>query len=1193
MAIDPIALRNKILWYLNQANHNNNQITSDMWLAVAKALSDMFGDGAGDHRNLSHRSDPDQHPASAISADTSTFNHNLSNLDINVQHALETLDDLVLGVDDHKVKADAPDGSPDYLQGKIKDGAHIAWTIDTTGGIRKLRGDVTWPTIPSGPTASLEIPLPDGVGDPGDTSSNEYAAKRHVHPALTPAAAASTLYTAQKLDPNDHGQVVSVFISYTSCTPSLWAGWTEISPGVMQKNTTGWLSSAQFDGTMVIPPAGLISDLVGKTVLAYAGPGESTYDQALSGPYVVEDAGGSWVWTLDIPTSTYYWLYVPTYARMRRAPGYDAAAGFVQNMTFQTQTGNVYGTGFFTLTTPQPITLDVTPLAWTFTPGPTYPWVLTKELLTNSQLVSEGVSNATLSISKSIGGLGNAAFDGFPTLVGTPGLSSLPAGPWKFDFEGVWLDADIGGSTAISVEAYRVSGTSGTLFTTPGTIIHNTVAAPLSIIYNAPSFAWSPTDQLVFIAHVQNTVDTGSSLVTANFIYNSASRLTRVTVPFDMAGGTSGDHRFLSHRNDPSQHLATAVDTDTGSFTNNLSGADTTVQHALNTLDALTFSSSLPAPYYSIGGKASIGNPSGAVELFNVGTTGQFTVTSAGVVAAPNITATPGVAKTPISDGSATLNSWVTNAPAGSIVTSTTNVTIGSTAPSGIGQTLVTTSTTNATWQSIVLASSVSGTTNYVSKFVSASAIGNSQIFDDGTHVSIGNTSTTALLNVGTAGQFTVTSAGVVGAANITATPSATRIPISDVSGTLNSWVTSAPASSFVTSTTNVTISSTAPSGASQALVTTSTTNATWQVVATLSSSTPSALVYGGAGNAGSGTSASKFDHVHPLPQITQSQIITALGSIVSPGTYTKVTVDAAGLVTVGGSISLIDVTTALGYTPVSTTSGTTNFLPKYYAVTSLTPSQVSDDGVTITMGTVANATLRVNGGTASMYIGQLSDNTGYSGLAVSSGISTSNFCFAADVTAGTVVNANAGKTVFFNVGNVNYASVTNTGIAASNISATPGAGTIPKADGSATLNSWVTGRVISAGAQQFTSGLIVNPDSTWHDVVSTSITYVTGETIILDASIQFSTVYSNSSVGVSIWISANGGAYVFYGLSNLCVCSTLIGGGYYATGYAHAILTGAAPGTMSIVARALSYNNSVTVPAGSNYAELRIQIVK
>ena len=43
----------------------------------------------------------------------------------------------------------------------------------------------------------------------------------------------------------------------------------------------------------------------------------------------------------------------------------------------------------------------------------------------------------------------------------------------------------------------------------------------------------------------------------------------------------------------------------------------------------------------------------------------------------------------------------------------------------------------------------VSGTTNYVSKFTSATALGNSQIFDNGTQVGIGNAAPTSLLYVG------------------------------------------------------------------------------------------------------------------------------------------------------------------------------------------------------------------------------------------------------------------------------------------------------------------------------------------------------------------------------------------------------------------------------------------------------------
>lgn len=52
---------------------------------------------------------------------------------------------------------------------------------------------------------------------------------------------------------------------------------------------------------------------------------------------------------------------------------------------------------------------------------------------------------------------------------------------------------------------------------------------------------------------------------------------------------------------------------------------------------------------------------------------------------------------------------------------------------------------------------------------------------------------------------------------------------------------------------------------------------------------------------------------------------LTLSASGVTAGTYTKVTVDAKGRVTVGTSLSSSDVTTALGYTPVSTTGTAAN----------------------------------------------------------------------------------------------------------------------------------------------------------------------------------------------------------------------------------------------------------------------------
>ncbi len=77
----------------------------------------------------------------------------------------------------------------------------------------------------------------------------------------------------------------------------------------------------------------------------------------------------------------------------------------------------------------------------------------------------------------------------------------------------------------------------------------------------------------------------------------------------------------------------------------------------------------------------------------------------------------------------------------------------------GAGKVLVSDASGNGTWttQSGITGS---GTTNYHAKFTSASAIGNSLVFDDGTNVGIGNAAPTALLSVGPTSQFKVTSAG-------------------------------------------------------------------------------------------------------------------------------------------------------------------------------------------------------------------------------------------------------------------------------------------------------------------------------------------------------------------------------------------------------------------------------------------------
>jgi hypothetical protein len=91
----------------------------------------------------------------------------------------------------------------------------------------------------------------------------------------------------------------------------------------------------------------------------------------------------------------------------------------------------------------------------------------------------------------------------------------------------------------------------------------------------------------------------------------------------------------------------------------------------------------------------------------------------------------------------------VTGAPNANTVTKIQGVTVSSTAPTS-GQALVYNGTN---WAPATTGSgSLSGTTNYVTKFTSSSGVGNSQIFDNGSTVAIGNSSPSSLNKLEVAG---------------------------------------------------------------------------------------------------------------------------------------------------------------------------------------------------------------------------------------------------------------------------------------------------------------------------------------------------------------------------------------------------------------------------------------------------------
>ena len=159
----------------------------------------------------------------------------------------------------------------------------------------------------------------------------------------------------------------------------------------------------------------------------------------------------------------------------------------------------------------------------------------------------------------------------------------------------------------------------------------------------------------------------------------------------------------------------------------------------------------------------------------------------------------------------------------------------------------------------------------------------------------------------------------------------------------------------------------------------------------------------------------------------------THITNVAAP-TYSSVGADAAGAATTAVNAAV---------------NGTNNYVAKFTGTNSIRNSQISDDGTTVTIGTASGT---------SVSIGPLSDATTWRGIAINGGApSTGNYAIAENQTAGTTVNTPSGKTVFFNVGNTNYASVTSAGIAASNITATPGASKVVQSDASGTVNAWVT----------------------------------------------------------------------------------------------------------------------------------------
>lgn len=340
-----------------------------------------------------------------------------------------------------------------------------------------------------------------------------------IPPTIKIATAADEYDTARAVDPRNKGWVETVFnASWFGPGGTVFSGWTEISPGVMERTSTGPLSSTLFDGldpfTGMALGSGYTSGstwAVGRRFFALSGSGDITGSgQQYQGAYVIDDLGWDPVNITD------------THARMHRDPAFSSSEQFAKDMIFSVRDGATYGGNFLQLDTAN-VVLGATEQAWTDLESVT--WTDSYKLLKVRELSTQTLSpDSSLRISATTVN-GVTAFNaGFETLVGTPGVTSIPAGAWKFNTQVVGISGQSTGSTTLlGFQVYCDSATNPrTLFealSEPITASRTYPVAIPEILYMAPAITLEAADRLVLIPRMHTTSTTE---VTMDLYYNNA-----------------------------------------------------------------------------------------------------------------------------------------------------------------------------------------------------------------------------------------------------------------------------------------------------------------------------------------------------------------------------------------------------------------------------------------------------------------------------------------------------------------------------------------------------------------------------------------------------------------------------------------------------------------------------------------------
>lgn len=364
------------------------------------------------------------------------------------------------------------------------------------------------------------------------TTTNNPIAKP-IGPIQSTTTAHDTYHTCKLVDARNKGNCICAFSASTwAGTGSVFSTFDEISPGVMERTFEGPLTAEMFDG---IDPGtystGGTSWLLGQRVFPLALAGDISGGKKYQGPYIVDDVGGHYE-DYGLPTQR----YVTTKARMHRDPAFSASAQFTAEATFRMLGGTTYGGHHLQLAN-APLVLGTTESNWTDL-GDSITWTDDVALLKTSELAGKAIPADTLDTSVIMAN-GTADMTGFSTSVGQPGTRVIPAGPWVFNCEAVWLDpdmaGDVGSITSLGLKIWRSRTTTGDLlFEILSAQITATVPTPLPAIkYDGPQYLLDPTDRIVEIPTIHTDSTTPVKLW---FRYNSPMLLTTVDIPLAIAG---------------------------------------------------------------------------------------------------------------------------------------------------------------------------------------------------------------------------------------------------------------------------------------------------------------------------------------------------------------------------------------------------------------------------------------------------------------------------------------------------------------------------------------------------------------------------------------------------------------------------------------------------------------------------------